>query len=161
MARLHETKIDIPAEDRKALIDLLNVRLADTVDLHSQVKQAHWNVKGTDFFQLHELFDNIASQAIEHVDDLAERATTLGGTALGTARMAAATSVLPEYPTEITAGQDHLAALIDRYGTYTALIRAASKEAASLGDDDTADLFTEVSRSAAKSLWFLEAHVQA
>ena len=90
------TRIDLPEKDRQTLIELLNQRLADTSDLYSQIKQAHWNVKGLNFFQLHELFDGLAGGVFPFIDMIAERATALGGLALGTTRMAAASSTLPE-----------------------------------------------------------------
>src|SRR3954452_3540321 len=96
--RKFETRIDIAEGSREQLIQLLNARLADTFDLYSQLKQAHWNVKGSDFIQLHLLYDQVAESVIECVDTSAERATTLGGLALGTARMAAEPSSLDEYP---------------------------------------------------------------
>ena len=77
------THIDIPAEKRAALIEMLNQHLADTFDLYSQVKQAHWNVKGKDFYQLHLLFDEIAEEIEPFIDLLAERVTSLGGYATG------------------------------------------------------------------------------
>lgn len=159
MSRMFESHIDLPEGQRKDLITLLNRRLADTFDLFSQLKQAHWNIKGTDFIQLHELFDDLADHAREHVDLIAERATTLGGTAEGTARKAAAASSLSEYP-DVTDGVDHVRALVERFGVYSAAVRAAIDEADKLGDADTADLFTEVSRQVDKDLWFLEAHIQ-
>ena len=79
---------------------------------------------------------------------------------MGTARMAAASSMLPEYPVEATDGQKHLKSLIDRYGIFTANIRKAIDVADEHHDRSTADLFTEISRTADKQLWFLEAHVQ-
>lgn len=156
---MHETRIDLP--ERKALIELLNARLADTLDLYTQTKQAHWNVKGSDFIQLHELFDELAGALIEYVDVIAERATALGGIAMGTARMAASTSTIPEYPADLLDGPDHVTALADRYGEYAASIRDAIDFADDHGDKDSADLFTEVSRTIDKHLWFLEAHLQA
>src|SRR5919204_2656450 len=90
--RTFATRIDIPEASRQKLIDLLNARLADTFDLYSQLKQAHWNVKGSDFIQLHELYDEIAESVLEFVDTIAERATALGGVALGTARVASPSS---------------------------------------------------------------------
>ncbi|HEX7312083.1 MAG TPA: DNA starvation/stationary phase protection protein Dps, partial [Gaiellaceae bacterium] len=96
--RTFETRIDIADDKREELIKLLNARLADTFDLYSQLKQAHWNVKGSDFIQLHLLYDQVAESVLEFVDTIAERATTLGGLALGTARMAAEASTLSEYP---------------------------------------------------------------
>lgn len=154
------THIDLPETDREPLIELLNKRLADTADLYSQVKQAHWNVKGPDFFQLHQLFDQLAGEVFPYIDLIAERATALGGVATGTVRMAAASSTLPEYPVEATEGQRHLKALIDRYAVFTANIRKAIDVADEHHDRSTADLFTEISRTADKQLWFLEAHVQ-
>ncbi len=95
-----QTHIDFPADVRQKLIELLNQQLADTLDLYTQTKQAHWNVKGTGFFQLHELFDQLASDVFGFIDTIAERVTALGGYACGTARMAAQTSKLAEYPPE-------------------------------------------------------------
>jgi starvation-inducible DNA-binding protein len=161
MARMHETRIDLPDEVREKLVGILNQHLADAVDLHSQTKQAHWNVKGSDFIQLHELFDQLAGSVLEHVDTIAERATTLGGSAAGTARMAAAASTLPEYPEDATGGMEHVRALADRYAAFGKAVRGAIDATDELGDQDTADLFTEVSRDIDEHLWFLEAHLQS
>ncbi len=155
------TRIDIADASRDELVALLNARLADTFDLYSQLKQAHWNVKGSDFIQLHELYDTIAESVLEYVDTIAERATALGGLALGTARMAAAASTLDEYPADAVAGLDTVAAIADRLGVYGASVRAAIEAALELDDQDTADLFIEVSRAIDKHLWFVEAHQQA
>ena len=159
--RHFRTSIDIPADRRPQLVELLNQSLADTFDLMSQVKQAHWNVKGKDFYQLHLLFDEIAEEMEDFVDLLAERATSLGGYAKGTARMAAENTTLPEYPIAATSGMEHVQALVERFGPYVAEIRNAIDRAGSLGDQATADLYTEIVRDADKRLWFLEAHLQA
>jgi starvation-inducible DNA-binding protein len=158
--RTFPTHVDIPAGQREELVELLNTRLADTADLYSQLKQAHWNVKGSDFIQLHELFDVLAATVLGHVDLIAERATALGGTAIGTVRAAAANSSLPEYPLHAVGGNEHVRALVERYGVYTSLVRQAIEDSGKLGDAGTADLFTEVSRASDKDLWFLEAHIQ-
>jgi len=154
------THIDIPADKREPLVELLNHSVATTFDLMSQTKQAHWNVKGKDFYQLHLLFDEIAEELSGFVDLIAERVTSLGGYALGTARMAAENSTIPEYPIEATSGMEHVAALVDRFARYAAHLREGIDEAGRLGDQATADLYTEVVRAADKRLWFLEAHLQ-
>jgi starvation-inducible DNA-binding protein len=159
--RTFETRIDIPEDAREKLIELLNARLADCFDLYSQLKQAHWNVKGRDFIQLHELYDEVAESVLEFVDSIAERATTLGGLALGTARMAAEATGLDEYPIDVVEGKETAAVVADRLAAFGTVARAAIDEADELGDMDTADLFTEVSRSIDKHLWFVEAHLQA
>ena len=155
------TRIDIPEDRREQLIELLNARLADSFDLYSQLKQAHWNVKGSDFIQLHELYDDVAESVLEFVDVIAERATALGGLALGTARMAASSTALDEYPLDAVAGKDTVEVVADRLAAFGAAAREAIDTSSELGDLDTADLFTEVSRAIDKHLWFVEAHLQA
>jgi starvation-inducible DNA-binding protein len=159
--KMYPTHIDIPADLRAQLIDLLNQQLADIFDLYSQTKQAHWNVKGMQFFQLHELFDDLAESVLEYVDMIAERGVSLGGVALGTARLAAANSSLPELPLDLSESRAFVEALVERYGQYAGSVRRAIDQAEEAGDKDTADLFTEVSRAIDKQLWFLEAHIQA
>jgi starvation-inducible DNA-binding protein len=157
---LFPTRNDLSAEIREKAIQLLNQHLADSIDLYSQTKQAHWNVKGPQFFQLHELFDKLAEGVEDQVDTIAERATALGGIARGTMRLAATASRLPEYPGEPTTGRQHLEALAVRFAALAITTRAAIDTASTLGDAGTADLFTEVSRDLDKALWFLESHIQ-
>ena len=158
---LHNTKIDLKKGTREEIIGILNQRLADASDLKSQAKQAHWNVKGMNFIALHELFDRVASELDPHVDDIAERITTLGGVALGTVRVAAQNSSLSEYPLEISDGAAHVDALSNALADFGKKVRADIDATDELGDKDTADLFTGISRSIDKLLWFVEAHQQA
>ena len=158
---IYKTRNDLNESLRSQMIALLNQQLADTFDLFSQIKQAHWNVKGMDFIQLHELFDDLAEQAEGYVDLIAERATTLGGTALGTVRMAAAASRLTECPEQLGGSKGAVEVLVDRYANVAGTTRKAIDVSAEAGDADTSDLFTEVSRGLDKGLWFLEAHLQA
>lgn len=161
MPKTYTTSIDLDSETRAQVIALLNQQLADTFDLYSQTKQAHWNVKGAQFFQLHELYDKLAAELLDHVDTIAERATALGGTALGTLRMAAKATRLGDYPEDAVASQASVQSLAERFAALATTTRAAIDEADKLGDANTADLFTAVSRSLDKALWFLEAHLQA
>ena len=157
--KLYGTRIDLAEDVRVKVIAILNQTLAATLDLKTQTKQAHWNVKGMDFSQLHELFDEMATELEEYVDMVAERVTALGGTALGTARIAAAESILPEYDLDAVSGAEHVTVLADRYGAYAKHVREAIDQTDDLGDADTADLYTEISRTIDKRLWFLEAHL--
>ena len=158
---MHNTKIDLSKDKREKLIEILNTRLADAADLKSQAKQAHWNVKGMSFIALHELFDQVATNVEGYVDMIAERVTTLGGTAMGTVRVAAEKSTLAQYPLEITDGADHVDALSTALADFGKKVRANIDEADELGDMNTADLFTEISRGIDKDLWFVEAHIQS
>lgn len=161
MAKTYRTSIDLDSETRAQIIALLNQQLADTLDLYSQTKQAHWNVKGEEFYQLHKLYDKLAAELIEHIDTVAERTTTLGGTAQGTIRMAAAASRLNEYPEAAVGSLESIQALAERYAALAATTRDAIDASINLGDANTADIFTQISRGLDKSLWLLEAHLQA
>jgi starvation-inducible DNA-binding protein len=157
----YKTGINLSEDTREKLIELLNARLADSLDFSTQAKQAHWNVKGMHFYQLHLLFDKVAEHAEEYVDLVAERATALGGIAMGTARVAAKNSSLPEYNLNAVTGEDHLRALSQNLAKYGNLIRKAVDEADHLGDVGTADMFTEILREADEDLYFLESHLDA
>lgn len=154
------THNDLPKEVRTAVIDLVDARLADSIDLETQLKQAHWNVKGPTFVSLHKLFDEIHEDVEEYVDLLGERVVQLGGMAHGTARQTAARSTLPEYP-GVRDGRDHVEAVTTALATFGKSTRAAIDLSDKLGDKDTADIFTEISRGVDKWLWFVEAHLQA
>ncbi|MEB3245364.1 MAG: DNA starvation/stationary phase protection protein Dps [Vampirovibrionales bacterium] len=157
---LHATRIDISKAERQVLIGELNIALALMTDLVSQVKFSHWNVKGPNFIALHELFDTFAADLTAHIDAIAERATALGGTALGTVRMASEHSTLPEFPVDVFTGPEVVTVLAERYAEAAKLIRAKIDAAEQQNDKDTADLFTGVSRDLDKQLWLLEAHLQ-
>jgi starvation-inducible DNA-binding protein len=158
---MHKTRIDIPLEHREDLVALLNDRLAETIDLQLQIKQAHWNVKGPSFIGLHELFDSFYPEVTDYVDKTAERITALGGVAEGTIQAVSGRSELPSYPLRIAEGMAHVDALATSFAAFGKGTRAAIDRANDLGDADTADLFTEISRGIDKDLWFLEAHLQA
>jgi starvation-inducible DNA-binding protein len=157
---MFNTRNDLPKTTRVKAIDLLDARLADAIDLQTQLKQAHWNVKGPTFIALHELFDKINEAVEDYVDDLAERVVQLGGTAHGTARQVAKRSTLPEFP-PVSDARAHVEAVATVLAAFGKLARTGIDQADKLGDKDTADLFTEISRGTDKWLWFVEAHQQA
>lgn len=157
---MHPTKNDVPVTTRTEMVELLNARLADLIDLQLQSKQAHWNVKGPNFIALHELFDGVAGEVTEFVDTVAERIMALGGTADGTLASVARRTTLAGYSTTITSGREHVEALSTSIATAGKGVRAAIDIAGAAGDADTADLFTGISRELDKKLWFVESHLQ-
>jgi len=156
---MHKTKNSLPQETRSRVIRMLNARLADSIDLMHQAKQAHWNVRGPTFIALHKLFDEIVDAAEEYMDLIAERAVQLGGVAEGTIQIAVKQSALAEYPLGISAERDHVEALSSALAAYGATVRRTIDDADQLDDKDTADIFTEISRGADKYLWLVEAHL--
>jgi starvation-inducible DNA-binding protein len=155
-----ETKNDLPPELRGRVAELLNQRLADAVDLAAQAKHAHWNVKGVQFNPLHLLFDSVHDAVEDYADLLAERVVQLGGVALGTVRVAAGRSILAEYPAGAVDGLEHVSAMAAVLSTFGGRMRRAIDETGSWGDQDSADLCTEISRGTDKWLWMVEAHGQ-
>jgi len=153
------TRLDLPDNTRKAMVALLNARLADAIDLRLALKQAHWNVKGPNFIALHEMFDQMQTRMNAFIDEIAERAVTLGGQAIGTTQAVANGSTLGAYPVDIVKEREHIEALAERVAAFAKLARQAIDAADEAGDKDTADLFTAVSRQMDMDLWFLEAHL--
>lgn len=159
-SRFFPTQNYLSEQVRTTTVELLNQTLTDTIDLLTQVKAAHWNVKGPNFYSLHLLFDEIAEDLEEHADDIAERATALGGEAKATARIAASKSRIPELPPDPVAGHEFVQVLADRLAIHDANLGEGIRFASQQDDLDTTDLLNEVSREVTKNLWFLEAHLQ-
>jgi starvation-inducible DNA-binding protein len=158
--QLYTTKNDLPQASRIEVIQLLNQRLADCIDLQTQCKQAHWNVKGPNFIALHKLFDEINESVEEYVDLVAERVVQLGGIALGTARSVAERTTLIDYPLALSSGGEHVAALSDSLAQFGRTVRIGIEEMNELEDAGSADILTEISRGIDQWLWFVEAHQQ-
>ncbi len=160
MSRMYRSPNPLPEQTRSALSTLLNERLADGLDLHSQIKVAHWNIKGPQFAALHPLFETFAVSLAAHNDAVAERAVTLGGKAYGTARHVAGKSRLQEYPQETTKDLEHVRLLAERIESYLALLRDSRKAAEEHQDTDTMDLFTAIIAEFEKHAWFLRASLE-
>jgi starvation-inducible DNA-binding protein len=158
--RLFPTKNDLPEDKRVEVIGLLNQRLAEAIDLQTQSKQAHWNVKGPSFIGLHKLFDDVNEDVENYVDLIAERVVQLGGIAEGTIGAVEQRSKLPDYPIGIATGPEHVAALSDALSAFGRAARITIEEMNELEDAGSADMLTDISRGVDKWLWFVEAHQQ-
>ncbi len=156
---MHLTRNTLGQHIRAQSVDLLNKHLAASIDLHAQVKQAHWNVRGPGFIAVHELFDKVATVVEGFSDMLAERAGSLGGTADGTVQVAAERSFLIRYPLGIAQEQQHVFAVAGALAAFGQSVRDASELATTFGDANTADLFTQVSRGVDQQLWLVESHM--
>lgn len=158
--KYYPTGTRLAPEIQVEIIEILNQTLATTVDLLMQVKCAHWNVKGMQFYALHQLFDDVAIQLDSFADLVAERIAALGGVALGTVQISGLKSQLPPYPNSMSTGPEFVTAIAARMAAYGKSVRDCIELADGLGEADTADLYTEISRATDKSLWMLEAHLQ-
>ena len=163
----YTTRLGIDEGKRQQLVEMLNQTLAATSDLYSQTKQAHWNVKGKDFYQLHLLYDELAERLEEPMDLVAERIVLLGGYAFGTVRMAAKNSIISPFPgTDAEGDEDSfndpsfLTTLADRWAEYADHIRESDSASDEVGDPGTTDLYDQITHIADRGTWFIEAHLQ-
>ena len=152
--------IALKANAKTAVIDILNARLADTIDLALITKQAHWNLKGPNFIAVHEMLDPMRAQLDGHADTIAERVAQLDGVALGTSQTVAKSSALAPYPTDIRKTGDHLQALAERYAALANQVREDIDATDEAGDADAADILTAFSRDLDKNLWFIKSHLE-
>ena len=157
-----QSRVEVPEERRSKLVGVLQVALASSLDLYSQIKQAHWNVIGPHFIAYHELFDEVAAHAVKWTDMIAERSATLGGVPQGTVRMSAGMSQLPDYTLGAAEGPSHVEALSERFDAFCALIRDSANrmDKDDMSDLATQDLLIEILRAAELDLWFLDKHTQ-
>jgi starvation-inducible DNA-binding protein len=154
---MYKSPSSLSESARKEIAVSLNSRLADGLDLHSQIKVAHWNIKGPSFAALHPLFETFAIGLAVHNDALAERAVTLGAQVYGTARAVAKASTLPDYPPETRKDMEHVKLLAERIDSYLEGVRASRDVAEKLKDQDTVDLLTGIIVEFEKHAWFLRA----
>lgn len=154
---MYKSPSHLSEDTRKKIAATLNDRLADGLDLHMQIKVAHWNIRGPQFAALHPLFETFAVSLAAHNDSIAERAVTLGGRAFGTARHVAKSSRIPEYPQETSRDMEHVKLLAERIETYLGGVLESRGIGEKLGDTDTVDLLTGIVTEFEKHAWFLRA----
>ena len=159
--KMYKNRVALSDEQKKDAVGVMQQRLADALDMYSQAKFAHWNVKGVNFYQLHLLFDSVAEAIFPQIDQIAERMTQLGGVANGTVRQSAAGSCIPEYDSSLTAGMDHVEALSNALGNYCQALREASDKIDEIGDEPSSDFFKQLTVEAEEQLYFLESHLEA
>ena len=159
--KMYQTRIALSEDQKKQVVEVLQDKLASALDMYSQAKFAHWNVKGINFYQLHLAFDSVAENIFPQIDQIAERLTQLGGVANGTVRQSAANSALTEFDINLVAGMDYVKALADALGCYCAELREASDKIEEIGDDPTSDFFKQLDVEAEEQLYFLESHLEA
>ncbi len=159
--KMYKNRVDLSDDQKKQVVEVMQERLASALDMYSQAKFAHWNVKGYNFYQLHLCFDQVAKRIFKQIDAIAERMTQLGGVANGTVRQSAQGSPIPEFDTMLVAGMDYVNALANSLGVYAASLREASDKIDEIGDEPTSDFFKALDVDAEEQLYFLESHLEA
>ncbi len=150
----------LPEEQQAKLIEILNRRLADAIDLQLQSRQAYWNVKGPHFMALRKLLNQVAQGVQGYVNLIAERIVQLGGVAEGTAHAVAGRSALDGHAPSTALGSGHIDALAQKLTDFGRHARYASAQASELHDADTVSLLTEIGRGIDTWLWFVQTSQQ-
>lgn len=159
--KMYHNRVSLTDEQKQKTVEVMQERLAEALDMYSQAKFAHWNVKGDNFYQLHLVFDSVADSIFPQIDQIAERMTQLGGVANGTVRQSAAGSQIPEYDVDLVNGMDHVNALANSLGCYCQALREASDKIDEIGDEPSSDFFKQLVVEAEEQLYFLESHLEA
>ena len=159
--RMYKNRVSLPDNVKEEVVGIMNVSLAGSLDMYSQAKYAHWNVKGVNFYQMHLLFDTVAKTIFKQIDAIAERITQLGGTANGTVRMSAESSPIAAYNVQALSGPEHVEALANSLGAYAKNLRESSDKIDDAGDGPTSDFYNQLIVEAEEELYFLESHLEA
>ncbi|HZP89081.1 MAG TPA: DNA starvation/stationary phase protection protein [Burkholderiales bacterium] len=156
-----EAVIGIAAEQRQAVVAILNTVLADEFVLYVKSRRFHWNVEGPDFSELHELFQKQYEQLGELVDDVAERARALDGIAAGSLEEYLEFTRLKEEPAKHFDARGMIAALLT---DHEALVRSLREDlrvcSDEHGDEGTMDFLTGLMQAHEKMAWMLRAYLR-
>ena len=145
-------------KEREGVVKILNTVLADEYVLNTKTKNYHWNVVGPQFHDLHKFLDAQYGELAEIVDDVAERARSLGGPALGTLAEFLKQTRLKEHPGQYPGAREMIANL---RADHEALIRTLRVDleacAERYHDIGTNDFLTGLMEKHEKMAWMLRA----
>ena len=152
---MYPTVNDLSEKIRVETVRLLNARLADAIDLQTQAKQAHWNVKGPNFIALHKLFDEVVEAVEDYVDEIAERARKLGGATLRSVSEITRNQRLRDNDDGRLSPADMLKELLDDNRQLTRFLRSSHELCDRYRDVATASLLENWIDEAERRIWFL------
>lgn len=136
----------------------LNQQLANSNVLYVKLQNYHWNVKGEQFFVLHEKFQTFYEELASAIDEIAERILMIGGVPLGTIKQFLETSTISE-ASESERADQMVAQLEKDYEQLVRELKQAISVAEDAGDVSTADLLTGLAASFEKNVWMLQAYM--
>jgi starvation-inducible DNA-binding protein len=153
--------IGIPGDKRDAVVTILNVLLADEYVLYTKARNYHWNVVGPQFNDLHKFFEHQYEALNDIVDEVAERARTLGGRALGTLAEFVKATRLRERPGEYPEARGMVADLLADHEAVVRQLRVDLETTLDkYRDAGTSDFLTGLMEKHEKMAWMLRAFLE-
>ncbi|WP_207533165.1 Dps family protein [Desertivirga arenae] len=150
-------KIGLEEVKVKPIVDHLNDLLANYHIHYQKLRGCHWNVKGKSFFTLHAKFEELYTNAIATIDELAERILTLGKAPLSTYQDYLAVSKIKEIPTEGVEDVQLVSSILDDFSALIEMEREIMELTADSGDDGTNDMINRFMQFKEKNTWMLRA----
>lgn len=153
-------EIDITDKNRAAVADILNTLLADEYVLYTKTRNAHWNVEGPHFMDLHKFFEMHYEQLDTIIDDTAERVRALGHFSLGRLKDFLGVTHLAEDSGKFTDSRHIIQTLLNDHETIICSIRKnIDKVSTTYKDAGTTDFITGIMEQHEKMAWMLRAQV--
>lgn len=153
--------IGITDQNRSKVIEILNTLLADEVLLYTKLRKFHWNIVGARFKGLHELFEEQYTQLETLIDQVAERARTLGGVAIGTMAEFQEHARLKENPGENPDAESMIKEIVRDHEVLIRQLRAEiSRTAETYEDIGTEGFLADLLEQHEEMSWMLRAHLE-
>ena len=140
--------------DTAEMVTTMNKVLANYHVFYQKLRNYHWNVKGSDFFDLHEKFEELYTSAVTNIDEVAERIRVFGKTPMSTLAEYLQVSDIKETGTDLTPIEMTGQVLAD-IETLDGFLVEVAEAANEVGDMATMDLMNSMIRSLEKQHWML------
>ncbi|NNM95581.1 MAG: DNA starvation/stationary phase protection protein [Bacteroidia bacterium] len=153
------TPVELQNRNRQSVADILNTLLADEFVLYTQTRNAHWNIKGQSFRELHAFFEEQYQILDKIVDDVAERVRAIEHFAIGTLSQFSELTQIDE-KTELSVQKVAITTLLSAHETIIQYIKKQLNPVAEkYNDPGTADFMTGVMKEHEKMAWMLRSYL--
>lgn len=157
----NNVEIGLSEKNREGVVEILSTTLADLFVLRTKLRKYHWNVRGTLFHALHEMFEEQYDELAETIDDTAERIRTYGAMAPGTLQEFSEMTRLSEAPGEYPDAEAMVRDLIEDHETIIRNLREDIETCAERYKDvGSEDFLTGLLQDHQEQAWMLRAFIE-
>ncbi len=151
--------VGIERTKAEKLVIELNILLADYEIFYQNLRGFHWNIKGKEFFELHEKFEELYNDAFTKIDEIAERILTLEGEPLHAYSDYLRVADIKEEK-NITDGSEGIEIVVKNFSTLILKERLILSLAADAEDEGTVSLMSDYISVTEKTLWMLNSYLK-